>query len=245
MSELREVFEMVTEQTEPDLDAWREQEQRQRRTTRNRRLGALALAAAIGIAAVVVVIRAGDDGTGTQPGGEGTETNEIPAEQAIPPLSEGIPGPGRYVFSSSDPDLEASYRISIDVPDGYRNESGLAVLKLGFSQTAVATMAIEDVYANACQWEGTQVDRSTISSAEGVAAALASQEGLRVSTPTNVTVDGFTGTYMERRVPGRTLVSECDGGQLRVYEVPEEVRGTSHPVNSSSSGSSTSTAFLS
>jgi len=65
--ELREVFEMVTKQTEPDLDAWREQEQRHRRASRNRKLGAFAVAAGIGLVAVVVIIRAAGDGTGTQP----------------------------------------------------------------------------------------------------------------------------------------------------------------------------------
>jgi Tol biopolymer transport system component len=53
-SELREVFEMVTKQTEPEPDARWEQEQRQRRRSRNRKLGALAIATTIGIVAVVV-----------------------------------------------------------------------------------------------------------------------------------------------------------------------------------------------
>jgi hypothetical protein len=39
VSELREVFEMVTKQAEPDVDAWRDQERRQRRKSRNRKLG--------------------------------------------------------------------------------------------------------------------------------------------------------------------------------------------------------------
>jgi WD40 repeat protein len=55
-SELREVFEMVTKQTEPDPDARWEQERRQRRRSRNRKLGALAIATTIGIVAVVVSV---------------------------------------------------------------------------------------------------------------------------------------------------------------------------------------------
>jgi hypothetical protein len=219
MPELREVFEMTTKQVEPDADAWREQEKHQRRSSRNKRIGAFAVAAAIGIVAVVVVIRAADEGTGTQPGGEPTDTTGIPTAEAIPPLPGGVVEPGRYVFSSGDPGLDASHRITIDVPEGYVDVDGLAVLKSGTSQTSVGTAAIEDVYANACRWEGTALDRSAISSAEGVAAALASQKGLRVSTPTDVTVDGFSGTYMERRVPARTDLAECDRGQFRVYEV--------------------------
>lgn len=215
MPELREVFEMVTKQTEPDVDAWRQQEQRQRRTSRNRKLGALAIAAVIGVVAVVVVIRAVDEGAGTQPGGQPTET---PTEPSIPPLPSGSVEPGRYVFASSDPGLDASHRITIEVPDGYVGFDGVAALKAGTNQdTAVITLAISDVYADACRWEGTLLDRSAISSTDEVVAALATQEGLRVSTPTDVTVDGFAGTYMERRVPTRTDVSDCDGGEFRVW----------------------------
>ena len=225
MPEMREVFEMVTKQTEPDVDAWREQERRQRRASRNRKLGALAVAAAIGVVATVVVIRAADEGTGTQPGGQGTDTNGIPTEQAIPPLSGGALEPGRYVFTSFDPGLDASHRITIDVADGYEgmtdvldgDEGGWAARRIGTDQTGVSILAIGSVYTDACQWEGTLLDRSAVSSTDDVVAALASQKGLRVSTPTDVTVDGFAGTYMERRVPARADLSDCDGGQFRVY----------------------------
>jgi hypothetical protein len=221
VSELREVFEMVTKQTEPDLDAWREQERRQRRKSRNRKLGALAIAAAIGIVAVVVVIRAADDGTGTQPGGQGTDTSGIPTAESIPLLPSGFVEPGRYVIASREPGLAGSYRISIEVPDGYDGYDGFFVLKRSFStEAAVGTMAISEIYADACQWRGTALGRSAVSSGDEAAAALASQHGLRVSIPTDVAVDGYAGTYMERRVPARTDVSDCDGGEFRVYLSP-------------------------
>jgi Tol biopolymer transport system component len=56
MRELKELFDMVTSETEPDLDAWREQEERQRRRATNRRLGAFAVAAAVAIGAVVAAL---------------------------------------------------------------------------------------------------------------------------------------------------------------------------------------------
>jgi Tol biopolymer transport system component len=109
--ELREVFEMVTKQTEPDLDAWREQEQRHRRASRNRKLGALAVAAGIGLVAVIVVIRAAGDGTGTQPAVQpdpvavpevdymlDLETGEIT------PLPESIAGEGEFDSYAVSPD---------------------------------------------------------------------------------------------------------------------------------------------
>ena len=58
MPELKEVFDMVTKQTEPELDSWKEQEQRQRQLTRNRRIGAFAVVAAIVAAAAVIAINA-------------------------------------------------------------------------------------------------------------------------------------------------------------------------------------------
>ena len=65
MAELKEVFEMVTKQTEPDLDSWKEQEDRQRRSSRNRRMGGFAVAAAIVAIAVVAALVARDhDGEG-------------------------------------------------------------------------------------------------------------------------------------------------------------------------------------
>lgn len=54
MPELKEVFDMVTKQTEPDVDSWKEQERRQRRIGQSRRVGAFALVAAIAAVAVVI-----------------------------------------------------------------------------------------------------------------------------------------------------------------------------------------------
>jgi Tol biopolymer transport system component len=66
MTELKELFDMVTNKTEPDLDSWKEQEKRQRRTMRNRKVGAIALVAAllVGIGIFVLVSR---PTTSTQP----------------------------------------------------------------------------------------------------------------------------------------------------------------------------------
>ena len=141
MSELREVFEMVTKQTEPDLDAWREQERRQRRKGRNRKLGALAIAAAIGVVATAVAIRAVDEGTGTRPGGQPTDTNTT---QPVPVLPDGVVEPGRYLLTP-DPNVDASYAITMEVPEGYEGGEGAWVKKPGTNQTGLLVMAIGDL----------------------------------------------------------------------------------------------------
>ena len=73
MNELREVFEMVTKQAEPDRDSWKEQERRQQRTARNRKVGAIGLVAAlIAVAVVFAVTTTGKDGTLPQPADTGS-----------------------------------------------------------------------------------------------------------------------------------------------------------------------------
>lgn len=82
MPDLREVFEMVKQQTEPDQDSWAEQERRIRRAGRRRRVGALALVAAIlGVAAVVVVSTV-----------DGSDPTGVPASNGpsfVPPSASG------------------------------------------------------------------------------------------------------------------------------------------------------------
>jgi Tol biopolymer transport system component len=57
MPDVREVFEMVKQQTQPDMDSWAEQERRMRRAGRNRKVGALALVAVLVAVAAFLVMR--------------------------------------------------------------------------------------------------------------------------------------------------------------------------------------------
>jgi Tol biopolymer transport system component len=110
MPELKEVFDVVTKQTEPDLDSWREQEQRQRRTARNRRVGAFALVAALGIVATLIAVNSLPDRRGTDQVGD-DPTVPVPTRSgrffldletgATTSLPEGIP---QGVFYAASPD---------------------------------------------------------------------------------------------------------------------------------------------
>jgi hypothetical protein len=87
MPELKEVFEMVSQKVEPDLDAWKQQEQRQRRTARNRKIGAFALVACLLIAAVVIAVNA-------RPAEEQTNVGDTsgPAVDGAAPTLETVRG---------------------------------------------------------------------------------------------------------------------------------------------------------
>jgi len=218
MPDVREVYEMVTKQKPPEPGALERQQTRQARVVRNRKVGAFAVAAAIGIAALVVMIQARDVGTGRQPVDQPNGRNAILTPEPMPVLPGGGVEPGRYVFSSGDPAFDASSQITIDVADGYTSVGESAVLKEGTGQTSVSTLAISDVYADPCRWQtSTLLDGAAISSADDLAATLAGQEGLRVSTPITTTVGGFPATYLERRVPAATDVSGCDVGEFHLY----------------------------
>lgn len=63
MAELMEIFEMVTDKTEPDLGAWTEQERRQHRASRIQKYVAIAVVAAIIVALGVFAATGGEDET--------------------------------------------------------------------------------------------------------------------------------------------------------------------------------------
>jgi len=98
MPELRELVEMVRDQTRPVPDAWEEQQRRQRRMARNRRMGAISVSAVIAVVAAMVFVLSGSDVVD-----RGHETGEVAGQpRAIP--SE----PGIYLF-----DLETQQAIRI------------------------------------------------------------------------------------------------------------------------------------
>ena len=189
---------------------------RRDRKRRNQRAGVFALVAALavaGLATGISMLRSDDEGKAI-PGSIPTQT-----ATPIPSLHSGALEPGTYVISTLDPDFDASYRITMDVPDGYEGlAEGVGVAKLGrIGQMAVSAWVIGDVYADPCRWSSTLLDPPPVSSVDALVAALARQKGLRVSTPTDITVDGFAGTSMERTVPAGTTLAECDGVQFRPW----------------------------
>jgi hypothetical protein len=151
-----------------------------------------------------------------EPEREGASTSIVPSSpDPITPVTLMGP-PGRYAFATSfDGSIDVPYDISFEIPAGYDPAFDLAAFKKGMNETGVSVLAIGDVYADACSWAGAEVEG--ISSTQDVVEALASQRGVEVSTPTEVTMGGIEATYMERKVPVATNASDCDEGEFRVY----------------------------
>jgi Tol biopolymer transport system component len=127
MHDLREVFEMVTKQTEPDLDSWKKQENRQRQKSRNRRIGAIVVAAAAAIAIGAFALA-------SRPGSGKTSVTNPPAPSVpfvtTPPIGAQLVAPDgtpvrQFPGSFSD---DSSLQLS---PDG----TTLAYISAGYVHT--------------------------------------------------------------------------------------------------------------
>src|SRR5262245_51427581 len=139
---------------------------------------------------------------------ESSQTSQLP---------NGSAGAQRDVISTLDPDFDAAHRITLEVPEGYGNHGGWAFLKSGLVETGVSVWVVDRVYAEGCRADGSRLERSPDGSIDGLASLLESQDGFRVSTPTDVTVDGFTGTYMERTLPDRIDPIACFSARFQVW----------------------------
>jgi len=215
MPELREVFEMTTKQMgEPDLDSWHEQENRQRKASRNKKIGVLVVAAALVIGGLVVGVNArrSDD---VQPGASGSEP---PAVSSTPNhlSSSGDVEPGTYVVSAIDPDFDSKNAITVTVPDGYQSFDGWGIMK-DEGREWVSASVVGRVYADPCHWRGTATDPPTGRNFNALVLALANQQGLDASTPTDVSLAGFAGKRMGRTVPASIDLADCDNTQFRFW----------------------------
>ena len=158
MPDLREVFEMVKQQTEPDKDSWSEQERRIRQSQRKRKYGAIALVAALVVVIAVVVA-----------------SNLDADDQGVAPASDGptpiiAPGPSQLTFLDLVTGATTGTGIvpgasEVDVsPDGtkmtYVDATGaVAVANIDGSdpQPFVHTISAEDVSAPRWSPDGTKI----------------------------------------------------------------------------------------
>ena len=102
---------MVTKQTDPDVDAWRDQERRQRKANRNKKIGTIAVVAVIVVAAVALGISTlGSDDV--QPANSGADPTLAPkgAEQTLSVVDVGS-GTGTTL---TVPSSASEFDVSLD-----------------------------------------------------------------------------------------------------------------------------------
>ena len=83
MQDVREVYEMITQQKPPEPGALERQQKRQVRSARNKKIGALAVAAAIGVLAIVLILRTHPGFDTTTPATGSTSLDPIGAAEEV------------------------------------------------------------------------------------------------------------------------------------------------------------------
>jgi len=132
-------------------------------------------------------------------------------------LPTGSLEPGRYILSTLAPHFDDAYRVSIEVPPGYRNVGDFAVLQGGLVESGVSAWVVASVYEDGCEGANSLVDRWAGGSTDGLVDLLVNQAGFRSTAPTDVVVDGFAGTYMERTLSARTVPDDCVTHRFMVW----------------------------
>jgi hypothetical protein len=161
---------------------------------------------------------AGDD---TQSGATGVTTSPVGATETPVSPSETA-GSQRHTFTTGDPAFDGAYVITMKLLDGYEAASDGHVVFGSDGGQGLSTWAVGNVFANPCHSNNTLLDPPIDSSVEGLVAGLASQKGHPATTPTDVEVDGYAGTYMEMTVPAGIQVADCDHGEYRTWADPTE-----------------------
>jgi hypothetical protein len=176
-----------------DLETAVPTEPRQERPTRVLVAGILAAAAVVAI--VLVASRFGDD---TTPSDEPSPTVTVPL--APPPRALfDIPGelvPGTYYVDNVD--ATATPRIIVTVGPGWENDGGWSIAK---GQTIMTFSRPDRVFLDACHpTDGYHPGPMT--TLDGLVAALSEQGGwVDVTTPSDITVDGYAGKAFQRKTP--------------------------------------------
>ena len=159
------------------------------------------------------------------------------------PTSAPSSEPEPFVLKTLDPDFDAKYRITMDLLDGYAGAGGGDPVVFGTDDgQGMSAWTVGNVYAEPCRWVGTLLDPPIDGSVDGLVAGLASQRSRHASAATDVTLDGFTGKFMELTVPARIALADCHDGQFRTWLDPMGGYRNLEPGQRDLCGSSTSTA---
>jgi hypothetical protein len=131
--------------------------------------------------------------------------------------SSAAPDPSSHVFKTFDPEFDASYRITMHLLDGYSADNPSPVVFGTDGGQGISAWTVRNVYAEPCKWAGTLLDPPIDPSVHGLVAGLTSQKDRHATAPTDVSLDGFTGKYIELTTPAGIDVADCDGGEFRTW----------------------------
>ena len=173
----------------------------------------LAVVLVVGVTAVLKA-RSEDPVTGPPPTAD-TVTTTAPATtlapQATPPdldFQSGALEPGTYVITWVQP-----FEIEITVPEGWQRLRVPSTV-WGEANTTLGFVAVDNVYADPCSGDLSELDPPPGPTVDDLVAALAALPGIETTEPRDVTVDGFAAEYVE--LIGTTEAGLCEPHLWRI-----------------------------
>jgi hypothetical protein len=185
------------------------QQRKERLRSTRRRAGVHALIATLTILGGVLVGCSPDTGAQSEDPGSGAAST-APVSPSTPPNSDAV-------LETLDTDFDAKYRITMHLLDGYTQAGGNPVVFGTDDGQGISAWTVGNVYADPCHSAGTLLLPPIGPSVGGLVAGLASQKNHPSSEATDVTLDGFSGKYMELTVPAGVHLADCDAGEFRTW----------------------------
>jgi hypothetical protein len=182
----------------------------------------------LGVGAAAVVLVAGllvtflTSGSGVG-GGPGATPTPAPTPIPLPPYDPPLVVRERGTYIAGDP---FPIPVTITVPAGWEGKVGgpyAAFLDKegdgGNGGAAIAFTLSQSVYADPCNDQGF-LDPQPGPSVDDLASALSNLPSFDVTTPTEVTVDGYRGKQLTLTAPDNFDGCTFSSGEYRVWELP-------------------------
>ena len=117
---------------------------------------------------------------------------------------------------------ELGVQLTMLLPDGWEAGDGL----IGRSDSddpanwaMVGASTVANIFADRCQWTGTELDPPVGPTVDDLATAFATVWGEGATTPVDAVLDGFAGKHMVLTVPTDVDLDGCHNEQFRGWEV--------------------------
>ena len=135
---------------------------------------------------------------------------------------EGVDGPltaGRWVMPMVGNDSDALPRAVVEVPPGYGTPGGYVVDRGGDGDPAnhgdVMFWTVQDVVRDPCDGVTTADPGPTV---RDLATAIVAQPGQQTSRPRPVTIDGYSGLYLEVTTPRElSRLAGCNASEYALW----------------------------
>ena len=132
---------------------------------------------------------------------------QSPAPRTLP--DDSPVDPGTYMLGPSA--LRLTLRITFKVPgEGWESWSPYGVGKAGGGSVAMGILTVANLFADPCHRRRGELEPPVGPTVDDLTRALAKQPGIRATGPSDVTVSGFAGRFIELRLDPAIDFATCD-----------------------------------